>query len=144
MVSAFGRVRLMWLHWYCGVSIVEKLPDSEWRIVVLLIVVFIIVSVLVVSLSCTSCLVVRCWLCWLCCRSRGDRRRVSRWLFESGAYAVTFHSIPFQAVFRRSGPSHVAREIVVVSVGPFRLKVGRGRLTSSWPVSLGSGTLVLG
>ena len=30
---------------------------------------------------------------------------------------ITFHSIPFRAVFRRSEPGHVAREIVVVSVG---------------------------
>ena len=33
------------------------------------------------------------------------------------ANEVIFHSIQFGAVFRNSEPSHVAREIVVVSVG---------------------------
>ena len=38
------------------------------------------------------------------------------WLFESAACEATFHGIPFRAVFRRSEPGHVAREIGVVSV----------------------------
>ena len=36
----------------------------------------------------------------------------------------TFHSVPFRAVFRRSKPGRVAREIGVVSVGSGRLSVG--------------------
>ena len=57
-------------------------------------------------------------------RSRGDRGRGSRWLFESAVYEVAFHSIPFRPVFHRGEPGHVAREIVVVSVGSVWLKVG--------------------
>ena len=42
---------------------------------------------------------------------------VGRWLFESAACEVTFPGIQFRAVFHRSEPGRVAREIVVVSVG---------------------------
>ena len=52
---------------------------------VLLVVVFCVVFVLVVSFSRSCCLVVRCWLD---CRSRGDRGRGPRWLFESSACEV--------------------------------------------------------
>ena len=37
--------------------------------------------------------------------------------FESVAYEVTFHSVPFRAVSRQCEAGRVAREIVVVSVG---------------------------
>ena len=33
----------------------------------------------------------------------------------------SFHSIPFRVVFRRGEPGHVAREVVVVSVGSIQL-----------------------
>ena len=62
-----------------------------------------VVLVLVVSRSRTCCVVVGVWSCWL---------------FESAAYEVAFHSIPFRADFRRGEPGQVAREIVAVSVGP--------------------------
>ena len=77
--------------------------------------------VFIVSLSRTCCLFVQCELG---CRGRGDRGRGSCWLFESAANEVTFHSIPFRAVFRRGGPGRVAREIVVVSVGSVWLYAG--------------------
>ena len=59
---------------------------------------------------------VRCsFVCrWLGCLSHGGRGRGSCWLFESVAYEVAFHSIPFRVVIRRGEPGHVAREVVVV------------------------------
>ena len=59
---------LLWLLWCCGGSTANELKEGEWRIVVLLVVVFRVIFVLVVSLSRTCCLVVRFWLG---CRSRG-------------------------------------------------------------------------
>ena len=61
-----------------------------------------------------------CVVCWVVVivLMRGPRRY---WLFESAAFAVTFQSIPFRAVFRRGEPGHIAREIVVVFVGSVRL-----------------------
>ena len=75
--------------------------------------------------------------CWLGCR--GDRGRVSCWLFESAAYEVTFHNIPFRAVSRRCEPRRVAREIVVVSVDVEVVFLSRGRssLFSGHPFLLG-------
>ena len=46
------------------------------------------------------------------------RGRGSCWLFESAAYEVTVHSIPCRPVFRSGEPGYVAREIIVVSIGP--------------------------
>ena len=83
----------------------NSLREDEKRIVVvLLVVVFGVVFVSVVSLSRTCYSVVRCWLG---SHGRGDRGRGSWWLFESASYEVTFHSIPFRAVFRRSEPGYV-------------------------------------
>ena len=48
-------------------------------------------------------------------RSGGGRG--SCWLFESAAYEVTLHRVPFRAVLRRGEPGRVACEFVVVSVG---------------------------
>ena len=60
----------MWLFWCSGGSTVDQVREDELRIVVVfLVVVFGVVFVLVVRLSRTCCLVVRCELG---CRSRGD------------------------------------------------------------------------
>ena len=88
----------------CVEDLVQRTPKFNRHIgrakcVVLFVVVFGVVLVLVVSLSRTCCLVVRCELG---CRSRGDRGRGSCWLFECAADDVTFHSIPIRAVFRRA------------------------------------------
>ena len=37
---------------------------------------------------------------------------------------VTFHRVTFRAILRRGGPGHVAREIVVVSVGVLVVSMG--------------------
>ena len=54
---------------------------------------------------------------WLRCRCRGDGVVGRAGCLSLLRYEVTFHGIPFRAVFRRIEPGHVAREIVVVSVG---------------------------
>ena len=106
---------LLWLLWCYGGSTVDVLGEDDWRIVVvLLLVVFCVVFALVVSLSRACCLVVRCWLG---IRSDGDKGRGSCWLCKSASYEVTFNGTPFRAVFRRSEPCRVAREISIVSVG---------------------------
>ena len=72
-----------------------------------------------VQLSMNSSLVRRHLWCrpQLVC-SRGNRGRGSWvWLLESAADEFTFHCMPFRAVFRRNEPRHVARGLVVVSVG---------------------------
>ena len=99
------------MPWFCGGSTINELREDEQRLVV---VVFGVVFVLVVGVSRVRRLLV---CCWLGCRSRDDRGRGSCWLFEPAVYNIVFPSIPFQTVFRRSEPGHVAREVTVVSVG---------------------------
>ena len=62
---------------------------------------------------------VRCLLecCWLGCRSRFGRGRG-----RAGSLSL-LQSISFRGVFRCGKPGHVAREVVVVSVGFVWLEV---------------------
>ena len=84
-----------------------NLREDEKRIfVVLFVVVLGVVFVSVVSLSPACCLVV--------CGGRG---RGWCWLCESAVYEIAFSSIPFRVVSRCANPGHVAREVVVASVG---------------------------
>ena len=97
---------------------------------------FRVTFVLDVTLCRSCCLVVRCWLGFRCCADGG---RGSCWLVES----ATFHSIPFRVVFRHGEPNHVARELVVVSVGSVWLQIDVGVVFSiSWLVFLESGALL--